>query len=325
MPGLSLEAGRRRRKAAAIASLIAAIAVLHLATPPDPPPWTWLHIFIRKLYYVPVLMAAFCFGVRGGLAAAFAVTGLLLGHSFMDRGMGPVREASLLAETASVWIIASAAMLLFNRDRCAIEETRRAHEETLSVLASSLELREHETALHSGRVRDYTNILAERMGLDDGEARAQLRTGAYFHDVGKIGLPDSILLKGERLSEDEWRAVRLHPESGAALIGKLSFLDGARAMVHSHHEKFDGTGYPAGLSGERIPVGARIFAVADVFDALTTTRPYRVPLSFREAAAHIRAGRGSHFDPAVVDAFLAVPFSAWAEAARRNGVTRREA
>ncbi len=325
MPGLSLEAVRRRRKAAVIASLIAAIGALHFATPSDPQPWTWLHILVRKLYYVPVLMAAFCFGVRGGLSAASAVTGLLVGHYLMDRGMGPVREASLLAESASVWIIAAAAMFLFNRDRCALEETRKAHEETLSVLASSLEMREQETALHSGRVRDYTLVLAERMGLGDADAGAQLGTGAYFHDVGKIGLPDRILLKEEGLSEEEWKAVRLHPESGAALIGKLSFLDEAREMVRSHHEKFDGTGYPAGLAGERIPVGARLFAVADVFDALTTVRPYHPPLSYREAAEHIRAGRGTHFDPAVVDAFLAIPFSAWAEAARRNGVALREA
>ncbi len=321
---MPIEAVRRRREVAVIASLIAAIGVLHFATPTGPPPWNWLHVLVQKLYYIPVLMGAYCFGIRGGLLTAAAATALFLTHFLMDRGIDAVRQAEQLGETGSIWVIAVAAMLLFNRDRCAIEETRRAHEETLSVLASSLEMREHETALHSGRVRDYTLILAKHMGLD-GDADLQLRTGAYFHDVGKIGLPDSILLKGEGLNDDEWKAVRLHPGSGAALIGKLDFLDAAREIVLSHHEKFDGTGYPAGLAGMRIPVGARIFAVADVFDALTTVRPYRSPLSFREAAEHIRAGRGTHFDPAVVDAFLAIPFPAWAKAARRNGVTLREA
>lgn len=308
-----------------IASLVAAIGVLHFAVPVGPLPWNWVQVIVRKLYFVPVLMGAYCFGVRGGLLAASAVTGLFLAHFLAFRGIDSAWQATLLGETGSIWIVAAAAMFLFNRDRCALEETLKAHEETLSVLASSLEMREHETALHSGRVRDYTLVLAERMGLEGGEAHAQLRTGAYFHDVGKIGLPDSILLKEEGLNVDEWKAVRLHPKAGATLIGKLSFLDEAREMVLSHHEKFDGTGYPDGLAGERIPVGARLFAVADVFDALTTVRPYRLPLSFREAAEHIRAGRGTHFDPAVVDAFLAVPFPVWAEAARRNGVTLREA
>lgn len=322
---MPFEAPRRRGKVVVIASLVAAIGVLHFAVPSGPAPWNWIHVLVQKLYYVPVLMAAYCFGVRGGIGAASVTTALFLGHFLLDRGIDPVRQAEQLGEAASIWVIAVAAMLLFNRDRCAIEETQKAHRETLSVLASSLEMREHETALHSSRVRDYTLLLARRMGISDADVRAQLQTGAYFHDVGKIGLPDSILLKTEGLTDEEWMAVREHPDAGAALIGKMSFLDEACRMVRAHHEKFDGTGYPAGLAGKRIPPGARIFAVADVLDALTTDRPYRVPMTFREAAEHIRAGRGSHFDPAVVDAFLAIPFPEWAEAAARNGVTLRDA
>jgi len=316
---------KRQGKIAVIGSLIAGTAVLHFMVPTGPPSWSWLHVLAQKLYYVPVLMAAYCFGVRGGLLAASAATVFFLTHFLMDRGVDPVRQAEQLGEIGSIWVIAAAAMFLFNRDRCALEETQKAQEETLTVLASSLELREHETALHSSRVRDYTLLLARRMGLENGEIHDQLRAGAYFHDVGKIGLPDSILLKGEGLSEEEWKAVRLHPESGAALIGKMSFLDEAREMVRSHHEKFDGTGYPTGLAGEGIPVGARIFAVADVLDALTTDRPYRPASSFREAADVIAKERATHFDPAVVDAFFEIPFRDWAEAALRNGVTLREA
>ena len=321
---MPFESVKRSGKVAVIGSLIAGIAVLHFLVPTGPPAWSWLHVLAQKLYYLPVLMGAYCFGVRGGLLAASAATVFFLAHFLIDRGVDPVRQAEQLGEIGSIWVIAAAAMFLFTRDRCALEETQKAQEETLTVLASSLELREHETALHSSRVRDYTALLAERMGLENSEIHDQLRTGAYFHDVGKIGLPDSILLKDEGLSEEEWKAVRLHPESGAALIGKMSFLGEAREMVLSHHEKFDGTGYPAGLAGERIPVGARIFAVADVLDALTTVRPYRLALSFRNAAEHIASGRGTHFDPAVVDAFFKVPFREWAEAARRNGVTLRE-
>ncbi len=307
-----------------IASLVAGIGVLHFLVPAGPPPWTWVHVLVQKLYYVPVLMGAYCFGVRGGALAASAATGLFLGHFLMDRGVDAVRQAEQVGEMGSIWIIAAAAMFLFNRDRCALEETKKAHEETLSVLASTLELREHETALHSSRVREYTVLLANRMGLGGGEAGEQIRAGAYFHDLGKIGLPDSILLKSEGLSAEEWKAVRIHPEAGATLMGETSFLDEAREMVRSHHEKFDGTGYPTGLSGGRIPIGARVFAVADVLDALTTDRPYRRASSFREAVEHIKAGRGTHFDPGVVDAFVAIPFQAWTEAARRNGVALRE-
>lgn len=309
---------------AVIASLVAIVSVLHFATPAGPAGWHWVHILLQKLYYVPLLMAAYCLGVRGTVATAAAVTALFLGHILVDWSGDPARQAEQLGEIASIWVIAVASMVLFRRERCALEQAEDAHKETLSVLASTLELREHETALHSSRVRDYTLLLADRMGLDNGDLREQLRTGAFFHDVGKIGLPDSILLKGEALSEAEWTAVRLHPESGAALIGKMNLLGEAREMVRSHHEKFDGTGYPVGLAGERIPVGARIFAVADVLDALTTARPYRAASTFREAAEHIGRGRGTHFDPAVVDAFLGIPFPAWADAARRNGVTLRE-
>ncbi len=315
---------KRRGKIAVIASLFAGIAVLHFAVPGGPAAWSWLHVLVQKLYYVPVLMAAYCFGVHGGVAAASVATGLFLAHFLMDMGVDPVRQSEQLGEMGSVWVIAAAAMFLFNRDRCALEETKKAHEETLSVLASSLELREHETARHSSRVRDYTVLLASRMGLEDDEVGEQLRAGAFFHDLGKIGLPDSILLKTEGLSADEWKSVRIHPEAGAALMGKTSFLEEAREMVRSHHEKFDGTGYPAGLSGGRIPVGARIFAVADVLDALTTDRPYRPALSFRDAGELIAKGRGTHFDPAVVDAFFNIPFRAWAEVARRSGVALRE-
>ncbi|MGE5189838.1 MAG: HD-GYP domain-containing protein [Gemmatimonadota bacterium] len=314
----------RRKKAAVIASLVAIVAVLHFATPAGAPGWRWAHVLFQKLYYVPLLMAAYCLGVRGTVATAAAVTALFLVHILVDRSGGSAARAEQFGEIASIWVIAVASMVLFNRERCALEQAEEAHKETLSVLASTLEMREHETALHSSRVRDYTLLLADRMGLDNGDIREQLRTGAFFHDVGKIGVPDSILLKGEGLSEAEWTTVRQHPDSGAALIGKMNLLGEAREMVRSHHEKFDGTGYPAGLAGEKIPVGARIFAVADVLDALTTTRPYRPASPFREAAEHIRRGRGTHFDPAVVDAFLRIPFSAWAEAARRNGVTLRE-
>jgi HD-GYP domain-containing protein (c-di-GMP phosphodiesterase class II) len=126
------------------------------------------------------------------------------------------------------------------------------------------------------------------------------------------------------LTETERNEVRRHPELGATLIDRIPFLAGAREIVLAHHEKYDGSGYPKGLAGEDIPIGGRIFATADVFDALTTNRPYRPALSYREAAEFIAKESGSHFDPAVVDVFLVVPFRVWEEAASRYGVTLRE-
>ena len=133
--------------------------------------------------------------------------------------------------------------------------------------------------------------------------------GALLHDVGKIGIRDSVLLKTDSLSEAEAREIRRHPELGASLIGEIRFLENAREIVLFHHEKFDGGGYPAGLSGQAIPLGARIFAVADVFDALTTGRPYRSPISYLEARNFIAKESGRHFDPVVVGAFLWIPFA----------------
>jgi putative nucleotidyltransferase with HDIG domain len=236
-----------------------------------------------------------------------------------------MRQADQVGEIASFWVIAVASSFLFHRERRALERERVAHEETLSALASSLDLREHETALHSLRVREYTLLLARQMGIHGVEDLLNLGMGALLHDVGKIGIQDSVLLKTGTLSEEESREMRWHPELGASLIGKIGFLGSAREIVLSHHEKFDGSGYPAGLSGQAIPLGARIFAVVDVFDALTTVRPYRGPLSYREARDFLAKESGSHFDPAVVDVFLAVPFHDWEETASRFGVALREA
>lgn len=314
-----------RGRAALVASMIAAVFVLHLVTPSGPGGWRWFHVLYQKLCYVPVVLAAACFGGRGVLAAVSAVTGLFAVHIGLHLDGDPLFLADQVGELASLWIIGFAASLLFRRERQALDATRRAHEETLAVLASSLEMHEQETAFHSRRVQEYTGLIADRMGIDEETLREQLRAGALFHDVGKIGIPDRILLKEEGLSEDERMAVRKHPALGAALIGRIGFLDDAREMVLAHHERFDGTGYPQGVAGLDIPVGARIFALADALDALTTDRPYRHSVSFGEASGIIASERGKHFDPDVIDAFRRVPFEEWSEAARRNGVTLRRA
>jgi len=210
---------------------------------------------------------------------AFAVSSLFFIHILRDWSGNPMRQADQLGEIVSFWLIAVVSSLLFQRERRALEETRLANEETLAALVASLDLREHETALHSRRFREYTPLLAWRMGIRGEKALVSNGMGALLHDVGKIGIRDSVLLKTDSLSEAEAREIRRHPELGASLIGEIRFLESAREIVLFHHEKFDGVGCPAGLSGQAIPLGARIFAVADVFDALPTARPYRSSIS----------------------------------------------
>jgi HD-GYP domain-containing protein (c-di-GMP phosphodiesterase class II) len=141
--------------------------------------------------------------------------------------------------------------------------------------------------------------------------------GALLHDVGKIGIPDAILRKPGKLTAAEWREMRRHPEIGARMLQGIRFLEGALPIVLGHQERWDGKGYPARLSGEAIPLGARIFSVVDTLDAMTSDRPYRKALPYARAREEIVIFRGTQFDPAVVDVFLAIPESEW-EAIRRR-------
>lgn len=183
---------------------------------------------------------------------------------------------------------------------------------TLRALAGALEARDVETSGHSDRVVAYSLRLGRELGLAHKELIA-LEQGALLHDIGKIGVRDSILLKTGALTETEWGEMREHINYGLRIIGGIDFLSGAAPVVGEHHEKYDGTGYPSGLRGEMIHINARIFAVADAFDAITSDRPYRKSASYADARAEIVANSGKHFDPAVVNAFLKVPESEWRE------------
>jgi HD-GYP domain-containing protein (c-di-GMP phosphodiesterase class II) len=173
------------------------------------------------------------------------------------------------------------------------------------ALARALDLREHETGLHSRRVACHTVVLAKRFIPNDERRLAQIYWGALLHDVGKIGVPDRILLKNGPLDDDEWAMMRRHPEDGHHLVNCLPGMQEAAEMVRCHEERFDGKGYPRGLRGDAIPLGARIFAVIDTLDAMTSDRPYRKGLSFDAAKAEILRMSGKQFDPLAVDAFVA--------------------
>jgi HD-GYP domain-containing protein (c-di-GMP phosphodiesterase class II) len=182
---------------------------------------------------------------------------------------------------------------------------RETYLSTIEALATALELRGAEIEGHAQRVSLYTVAAARRFGVSAEEIE-QMRWGAILHDVGMIAVPDAILLKPGQLHPGEWSLVRMHPEHGARLLQHVPGLGIATEIVRFHHERFDGAGYPLGLRGTAIPFGARIFAVADALDAITTDRPYRPTRSWEQARVEILQGRGSHFDPTVVDVFLEI-------------------
>ena len=179
----------------------------------------------------------------------------------------------------------------------------RAYDLTIEGWSKALDLRDHATEGHSQRVTEMTLKLAHRLDIPD-ERMVDIRRGALLHDIGKIGIPDSILLKEGPLTEDEIQVMRRHPEFGREFMYQIDFLSPALDIPYCHHEKWDGSGYPQGLEGEEIPKEARIFALVDVWDAITTDRPYRKAMSFEEALAVIEKGIGSHFDPEIVNTFL---------------------
>ncbi|HMQ29580.1 MAG TPA: response regulator [Chloroflexaceae bacterium] len=178
-----------------------------------------------------------------------------------------------------------------------------AYDSTLDGWARALELRDHETEGHSRRVTDLTLRMAEAAGLGPAEL-PHVRRGALLHDIGKMGVPDSILRKPGPLTADEWALMRMHPTFAYELLSPIPFLAPALAIPWCHHERWDGAGYPRGLAGEAIPLQARLFAVVDVWDAVTSPRPYRPALAQADAMAIVTGGAGSQFDPHAVELFL---------------------
>ncbi len=245
---------------------------------------------------------------RHGQIAAF-VRGLF---AVSSEEVALIRRAMVRNTLLVVGIALAAAALLYPvilrlADQLADYSTSLldANLETLSVLGSAIAKRDSDTDAHNYRVTIYAVRIGEKMSLDAGQIRALIK-GSFLHDVGKLGIPDNILLKPARLDAQEFSIMKTHVDSGAEIVARSSWLREGSDVVSHHHEKFAGGGYPHGLKGDDIPVAARIFAVADVFDALTSTRPYKKPLSFDETMALLEKERGTHFDPQVLDAFAGI-------------------
>ena len=203
-------------------------------------------------------------------------------------------EVSVLTESFNTMVAS------LNRSQ---KQLLRSYDETLKGWAKALELRDKETEGHSERVTGLTVKLADAMGIR-GEALVNIRRGALLHDIGKMGTPDAILHKEGPLTEEERRIIQKHPQDAYNMLKQIEYLQVALEIPYCHHEKWDGTGYPRGLKGEEIPISARMFAIVDVFDALTNDRPYRKAMPMPQVLELLKNDSGRHFDPTVVDAFV---------------------
>lgn len=180
---------------------------------------------------------------------------------------------------------------------------RRNIMRTINALVSAIDFKDHLTRNHSERVKYYACVIAKKMGLPSSEIN-RLKEACKVHDLGKIGVHDNILTKPDKLTEEEYKEIKLHSLAGAVILKPFHFLDKVIKMVRQHHERYDGKGYPDGLKGEKICLSARIMAVADSFEAMTSDRTYRKRMSKEDAIDELKKYKGSQFDPVVVDVFI---------------------
>ncbi len=204
----------------------------------------------------------------------------------------------------------------------AMRRVEQTYDDTLEVLGAALDLRDTETAGHSRRVSLYCLEMSRGLGNSPEQLKVIAR-GSYLHDIGKIGIPDAILLKEGKLTPDETAIMQTHVRIGYELVSSIPFLAAAAEIVLTHQERFDGTGYPQGLMAEEIPLGARVFAIADTLDAMTSDRPYRKALPFSAAREEIQRESGRQFDPDVVKVFLSISESVWQKIRREIAASRR--
>jgi len=238
-------------------------------------------------------------------------------------------QALVLAVIVSVIVLLTAIILypvikgLLGRVSGLSKELLHANMEILNVLGSAIAKRDNDTDIHNYRVTIYSIRLGREVLLSGDEMRALIK-GAFLHDVGKIGIRDSILLKPGSLTESEFQEMKQHVRHGLDIVNRSAWLKDAAEVVGGHHERFDGSGYPGGLSGTGIPKTARIFAIADVFDALTSRRPYKEAFGLEESLEILTRGRGSHFDPEILDIFLKIASDLHATYAGRDDSRPRE-
>jgi PAS domain S-box-containing protein len=268
----------------------------------------WEHLYPDKSYRDEIFSRAMDIIQRGGSVQGFETTIVTRdGHkkiiswysrNLLDEGGGTIGSIAIGLDVTSLRE-SNVALTQAN------EALRFAYDQTIEGWSRALDLRDKETEGHSQRVTELTLHLARMAGMTE-EGLVDVRRGALLHDIGKLGVPDGILLKPDKLTDDEWAQMRKHPEYGFLLLSPIQYLHSAVDIPYCHHEKWDGTGYPRGLKGEQIPLSARLFAVADIWDAIRSDRPYRKGWSSERALEHIKSLAGTDLDPRAVEYFLSI-------------------
>lgn len=279
-----------------------------------------LSLFDPGIVALPLLiiLTSFLFGSRMIYRMTFIIlagVGLL---GFLERTgiiSPPHRASDERLIIISILIVFAAVVqkrIIWNWERVA-EAYRRSERQvhdayvlTLQGWAKTLEFHDRETLGHSQRVTDLSQRLAAKLGITDPQELEYIRWGAILHDIGKLAIPYKILHKSSELSQEEWDVIKSHPKYARDLLGSITYLKPALTIPYSHHENWDGTGYPEGLKGEEIPISARIFTVVDNWDALISDRPYREAWSREKTSNYLREQSGKKFDPKIVDVFLAL-------------------
>ncbi len=297
-------------RAGIVAGIIFVLMVFHWTTSMDTYWQHAVHVLLRKLFYVPIILAAIWFDFFGIIATCAAITITYFPFIFIA-WQGNVNEnIDQLTELVVIWIGGILLGFLANHERKQQARLLHIHEGAVIALVNALDAREHDTQLHSLRVQAYAQRLGRKLNMSEKDMLA-LGQGALLHDIGKIGIPDSILLKEGPLDSDEWDLMREHPAIGKNILEHANFLQSATDVVYSHHERYDGTGYPRGLAGTDISLGARVFSIVDAFDALTSKRPYQDIIEFDEALRRLQQSSGVHFDPDVLDKFSKITEAEW--------------
>ncbi len=264
------------------------------------------------------------------LVAGFALGGYLTSGVRTDTAI--VQRSAFVTVGASLATLYLVLVLLVRRGSNAIHsqktemesralEMKDRYDSIVAVLCAALDLRDNVTQGHARRVSEIASIVAWQMGLRKEQLR-QIEKAAILHDIGKIGVADAVLAKSGPLNESEWEEMRRHPELGHQILDGIDFLHDAAEVVLSHHERWDGQGYPCHLKGEEIPLGARIFAIVDAYCAMTSHRPYRKAMPHRKAIDEILRNAGSQFDPAVVRALTEAERQGLIEEGQHNGNRR---
>ncbi|MGD0765147.1 MAG: HD-GYP domain-containing protein [Dehalococcoidia bacterium] len=259
--------------------------------------WYYPHYIVFGLLGLALALAYQDLGLAGLLA--FAAPPLMMRFAMKQYVDKTARHVAMLRKKNEQLERANRANLAMTT------RLKETYDATLEALAAALDARDTETGGHSSRVTVYTMDMARHLGIEKGSDEwTDIERAALLHDVGKIGISDAILNKAGPLTPEEWQEMRKHPAIGYEMLKDVEFLSNAAQIVYSHHERYDGRGYPEGLKGDAVPLGSRIFAVADAFDAMTSNRPYRRALPVDKAREEIVGNAGSQFDPKVVEAFL---------------------